>query len=107
MLTGSIVREGAVYASLRKYRGVRRPAEVARRIEGGLDPLLRAMAGFHSYHLFHGGDGTTTISLFETEETATASAAVASAWTRENLADLCDGEPREVTGGKVFVAIET
>lgn len=96
----------AMYASMRTYRNVRRPAEVNRRVETGLGPLLRGMKGFHSYYLFHGRDGATAVSLFETEEAATASGRVATDWARENLADLYDGEMPEVVGAEVFVACD-
>ena len=101
--------EDAVHACIRTYRGVRSPAEVARRVERGFRPVLEATPGFGGYHVHvaAAGDALTTVSLFETREAALASAEVAAAWVRENLADLYDGGPPEVALDEVLPAIAT
>jgi len=94
-----------VYACVRTYRGVRSPEEVARRVERGFRPVLEAMPGFGGYHVAAAGDALTTVSLFATREAALASAERAAAWVRENLADLHDGGPPEVTLDEVVPAV--
>ncbi len=93
-----------MHASVRTYRNVTRAEEVAARVERELVPLLRRVPGFVSYHLFHAGDRVTSVTVFATEEGAAASARLAVAWVRENLADFYVGEP-EVTGREMFVAL--
>jgi hypothetical protein len=94
-----------MYACVRTYRGVRSPEEMVRRAEGGFRPLLEAMPGFGGYHLTVSGDMLTTVSLFDTREAAAASAERASAWVRDNLADLYQGGPPEVVLDEVTLAV--
>jgi hypothetical protein len=96
-----------VYASIRRYRHVRSPERVAHKVRKGFVPLLEALPGFRGYYLVDGGDELTTVSLFDNQRSALASIQVAVAWVRENLPDLHDGEPPEVSAGEVRVAVAT
>ena len=59
-------REAVVlYASIRKYRHIRSPEQIAHRVEKGFLPILKALPGFKTYYLIVGGDELTTVSLFD------------------------------------------
>lgn len=94
-----------MFASLRKYRGVRNPREAARRVEGGLVPLFRGLEGFRGCYLIDGGDALTTLTLFESRAAALRSAEEARTWVRANMADLYDEGPPEITAGEALVAV--
>ena len=94
-----------MYASLRTYRNVERPEEVARRLEAGLVPLLRALPGFQGCYLFRAEERTTAVSLFATREGAAASLEAAAAWAREGLANLGGAELVAAETGKVLAAV--
>ena len=48
-----------MYASIRKYRHVRSPEQIAHRVEKGFLPILKALPGFKTYYLIIGGDELT------------------------------------------------
>ena len=90
-----------MYATVRAYQGnsgladalVENESEV-RRIIGGID-------GFRAYYLLKLAEGTTTVSVFDTQEAAEESSRVAAAWLAENLPDL--GATPYVTAGEVVL----
>ncbi len=92
-----------MYASIRRYRHVRSPERVAQKVRKGFVPILEGLPGFRGYYLVDGGDELTTVSLFDSREAAAASIAAAVAWVRENLPELHDGAPPEVSAGEVRV----
>lgn len=92
-----------MYASIRTYRHVRSPERIAHRVEKGFVPLLKSLPGFKGYYLIEGGDELTTVSLFDSQEAALASIEKAAAWVKENLPDLHQGPPPEVSAGAVRV----
>jgi hypothetical protein len=92
-----------VYASIRKYRHVRSPEQIAHRVEKGFVPILKGLPGFKTYYLIVGGDELTTVSLFNDQRSALASIARAAAWVKENLPDLHQGSPPEVSAGEVRI----
>ena len=54
-----------MYASIRKYRHIRSPEQIAHRVEKGFVPILKGLPGFKTYYLIVGGDELTTVSLFD------------------------------------------
>ena len=94
-----------MFAIVRKFtlrRGA--AAEVARRVEESLVPLLRELPGFLDYYLFDGGpDVVVSIRIFDSAEHALASNEVAAAWIRNNVLEFTKGMP-EVMAGDVLVA---
>ena len=94
-----------MYATIRKYRNMRSVAEAARRAEAELVPVLKRVPGFRAYYIIDCGEGVTaSISVFDGREGALASNEQAVAGVLEHLADGHDGQPPEVTVGRVLVA---
>lgn len=94
-----------MYATIRRYRNMRSVEEAARRAEAELVPILKRLPGFRAYYVIDCGEGVTaSVSMFDGHEGALASNEEAVAWVLENLSDGYDGEPPEVTVGKVLVA---
>ena len=90
-----------MYASVRIYRGITDPEEVARRVSEGFVPLVSAIDGFVGYHFVDAGDGVMcSTSVFSDSAGAQASDEKAAGWARENLAELMSGPP-EILEGEV------
>jgi hypothetical protein len=92
-----------VYASIRKYRHVRSPEQIAHRVEKGFVPILKGLPGFKTYYLIVGGDELTTVSLFDNQRAVSDTIEKAAAWVKENLPDLHQGPLPEVSAGEVRV----
>ena len=92
-----------MYASIRKYRHIRSPEQIAHRVEKGFVPILKGLPGFKTYYLIVGGDELTTVSLFDDQRAALASIEKAATWVKENLPDLHQGPPPEVSAGEVRI----
>src|SRR5690242_16912879 len=94
-----------MFAIVRKFT-LRRgsAAEVTRRVEESLVPLLRQLSGFQEYYLFDGGpDVLVSIRIFDSAAEALASNELAAAWIRNNVLEFTKGMP-EVMAGEVFVS---
>jgi hypothetical protein len=79
-------------------------AEVMHRCDAEFADQLAAQPGFMDYQLFAGGDGTmTSITIFETEDQASASTDLASRWISASLTDL-RLDRQEAFGGEVQVS---
>jgi hypothetical protein len=92
-----------MYVIIRRFRTMKEMDEVARHAMAGLAPVLKDAPGFIGYHVFRedrGGGGSIT--LFESREAAEAAHERALGWIRDNLADLYDGQPPDVTKGDVL-----
>ncbi len=77
--------------------------EAAKRIEGGVIPIISKIQGFVSFTLAQTGPNRITImGVFETEAAAKEAGPKAIAWVDQNCADLVDGPP-EVTNGPILV----
>jgi hypothetical protein len=95
-----------MYVVIRKFRSMRDLDEAGRRALEGLGPMLKQTPDFRAYHVFRdnqGGGGS--VGLFDSREAAEAANEKAVAWLRENLADLTDGQPPEVTMGEVLGSV--
>ena len=93
-----------MFAIVRKFRLTRGAAEeVARRVQEGLEPLLRELPGFREFYLFDGGpDVVVSIRIFNSADEALASNETAAAWIRDNILEFVKGMP-EVMAGDVLV----
>ena len=95
-----------MYATMRKYRGMRSVAEIAKRAEKDFAPMLKKLSGFQGYYLMDCGDGVVvTISVFDTRESALASNEKAAAFVKSNLADLVGDAKPEISAGEVRVSV--
>lgn len=94
-----------MHASVRIYRSLRNFDEVTRRVESGLVPILKDIAGFQGYYAIRCGETVgVSVGLFDSEEGARRSNEQGAAWGKEHLAELSDGQPPEMLAGEVVVA---
>ena len=97
-----------MYATIRKYRGMRSTEEIVKRAEKGFVPVLKKLGGFQGYYIMDCGDGVVvSISVFDTREHALASNDKAAAWVKSNLADLVGDAKPEITAGEVRVSVSS
>ncbi len=96
-----------MFAAVRRYHvKPGRIAEVARRVEQGLVPLLLGQRGFISYHAIDAGSNEAlAIGIYQDRRAAEAANETATAWVEENLAELLG--PAETTVGRVIVSAQT
>lgn len=94
-----------MYLIIRKFSRMRTVREAARRAETGIGQLMKQSTGFRGYYIFDAGNGVAgSVTLFDTQEAATAANEKALAWIQASLADLINGEP-EVVAGEVLAAV--
>lgn len=93
-----------MFAAVRRYHvKPGRITEVARRVQDGLVPILSRQRGFVSYHCVDaGGNVALAFGVYDDRRSAEAANESASAWVKENLAELLG--PGDVTVGKVIVS---
>jgi heme-degrading monooxygenase HmoA len=95
-----------MYLTIRTYAGgVGPPEEIARRVRGGVVPMLRGMPGFVAYYAAaaEGGGGgrvVFSVTVFDTRAQALDANERTRAWVTATMRDLLP-EPPEVTGGEV------
>ena len=95
-----------MYATMRKYRGMRSVAEAAKRAEKDLAPVLKKLSGFQGYYIMDCGDGVVvSVSVFDTRESALASNEKAAAFVKSKLADLVGDAKPEISAGEVRVSV--
>src|SRR3989344_4133771 len=95
-------RKYYMYASIRKYQTDKRD-EVLELVEKNFVPLLSKGPGFLGYYLIESAPGVfTSVSLFESEEWAAKSNAMAQAWVAKNLQPLLTGELETISGEVVY-----
>lgn len=94
-----------MYVVIRKFTKLRSVREAARRAESGIGQLMKGSPGFRGYYVFDAGNGVAgSVTLFDSQEAATAANEKALAWIRASLTDLIDGEP-EIIAGEVLAAV--
>ncbi len=77
--------------------------ELLDRIRNEFIPLIRPTPGFRAYRIIDtGANEIVTISVFDTEEGASASVEKAAEWVSANLAHLVAGPPTVITGKTVI-----
>jgi hypothetical protein len=92
-----------MFATIRRYESVdqSRTDEIVKNLDEGLMPKLAAMPGFSGYYLIEAGNGVlSSVSIFETSETAEESSGVAAEWVRDNKFEKALPTPK-LTSGKV------
>ena len=95
-----------MYVTLRRYAevGARMYEIVARRVEEGLVPTLKAQPGFRCYCAFVSEDGDgVSVTVFDEREQATRANEQVRGWGRANLRDLLPDRP-EVFAGECGIA---
>ena len=93
-----------MFAAVRRYHvKPGRTAEVARRVDEGLVPVLSRQRGFRSYYCIDAGDNVAlAVGIYDDRRSAEAANDAASAWIKENLAELLG--PGDMAVGKVIVS---
>ena len=92
-----------MYATIRRYEGVRDPAEAGRRIREDFVPLISEIDGFIAYYWIDGGNGVmVSTSVYEDRAGAEASNERAAGWIRENPGVVPDSSL--VTAGEVVAS---
>lgn len=85
--------------SIRRYQ-TPDTVELSRRVQEGFVPLISKSPGFLAYYAIDSGDGNwTSISIFDTQDEADHSTALAGEWARKNVTNLVGAA--EVTSGRV------
>lgn len=95
-----------MYASVRQYQLVPGSAtEFNRRVNEGFVPLVRDSRGFVSYQAIDAGeDAWLSVTVFETEEGAEASAALAAEFVAQHLQPMIRGSASVLAGDLVASA---
>ncbi len=95
-----------MYVTLRRYAevGARMYEMIARKVEAGLVPMLKAQPGFRCYCAIvtEDGDGVS-VTVFDDREQATRADERVRGWGRANLRDLLPDRP-EVFAGECGIA---
>jgi hypothetical protein len=93
-----------MYAVVRRYDGVRDPAEAGRRVKEGFVPILREVPGFVAYYWVNAGGGVMySTSVFQDQAGEEESTKRAEVYVRDNLASLFPHLP-QVTAGEVVAS---
>ena len=77
-----------MYATVRAYQGNTDLADALVENESEVRRILGEIDGFRAYYLIKLAEGTTTVSVFDSQAAAEESTRVAAAWLAENLPDL-------------------
>ena len=96
-----------MYVVIRKFSNVRSVEEVGRRVAEGIGPILKQTPGFRGFYVFDGGNGVgCTVGLYDSREAAeVVNEEAINAWLKENLPEVYDGPPPEVTRGEVVGSV--
>ena len=91
---------GSAFASIRHYDGIdpADQADIGRIASEGFLPIVRGAPGFIGYYLVHSGDELVAVSLFDSQEQASASNELARGFVAENMAPLLPNPPRIIEG---------
>ncbi|WP_207541171.1 hypothetical protein [Sabulicella rubraurantiaca] len=89
-----------MYITLRRYAGAgARADEIARKVESGLVPILKAAPGFRGYCAFASEDGdAASVSIFDDRSAATRANDAAHQWVQTEMRDLLPDPPEIFTG---------
>ncbi|HEY2354285.1 MAG TPA: hypothetical protein VGH79_05225 [Gaiellaceae bacterium] len=91
-----------MYATIRAYSGNSDLADALVEHESDVREIIGGIDGFRAYYVLKLTEGTTTVSVFDTQEGADAGTAAAAAWLAENLPDLASSP--YVTAGDVVLS---
>lgn len=97
-----------MFAAVRRYHvKPGRIAEVARRVQEGLVPILSRQRGFVSYHCIDAGDNVAlAFGVYDDRRSAEAANDSASAWVKQNIAELL-GTGEVMVGQVIVFAVTT
>src|SRR5688500_8320138 len=98
-LARPLIEEVGVYLTVRTYRGIGSPGEVAARVAEGLVPMLRSLPGFHAYYAAADNGDAFSVSVFASRSPALAANECTRKWVVANLRNLLPNPP-EVMGGE-------
>ena len=91
-----------MYATIRAYQGNTELADALVENESEVRRIIAEIDGFRAYYLLKLAEGTTTVSVFDTQQAAEESTRVAAAWLAENLPDVAAAP--YVTAGQVVLS---
>jgi hypothetical protein len=92
-----------MYAVIRAYSGNSELADTLVEHADEVRQLIGGISGFKAYYVLKLAEGTSTVSVFESQEGAEESNRAAAAWLKENLPDLNVQAPY-VTAGEVLLS---
>jgi hypothetical protein len=103
--TSSFGKEGTMYASVRRYRGMAPNAvDQIKQRRQEFEPLLRGVPGFQAWYMIRTNEGMITVTLCDEQTGAEESVRVAGDYIRRSIPDLVPNPP-EVANGEVAVDI--
>lgn len=91
-----------MYVTIRAYQGNTELADALIERESDLRSVIGEIDGFRAYYLLRLAEGTTTVSVFDSQAGAEASTEAAAAWLAENLPDMT--ATPYVTAGEAVVS---
>jgi hypothetical protein len=93
-----------MFAAVRRYHvKPGRIADVAKRVRDGLVPLLNGQHGFIAYYAIDAGQNVAlAVGVYKDRRSAEAANESATAWIKQNLAELLG--PGDIAVGEVIVA---
>jgi hypothetical protein len=91
-----------MYATVRRYEGIRNPDELAKRVREGFVPLISEHRGFVAYYWVDDSEEGVmfSTSVFEDQTDEEDSNRLAADFVKANLADLLPNPP-SITAGHV------
>lgn len=91
-----------MYATIRAYSGNSELADALVEHEDDVRRVIGEIDGFRAYYVLRLGEGTTTVSVFDSEAAVAESSQAAAAWVAENVPDMVGATPY-VTAGEVVL----
>jgi len=94
-----------MYATVRRYEGIRNPDELAKRVREGFVPLISEHRGFVAYYWVDDSEEGVmfSTSVFEDQADEEDSNRLAADFVKANLADLLPNPPT-ITAGHVVAS---
>lgn len=77
-----------MYVSIRAYQGSNELADALIENEGEIRNVIGGIDGFKAYYVLRLSEGTTTVSVFDSQAGAEASNDAARSWLADNLPDM-------------------
>ncbi len=97
-----------MYATVRRFEGVKDSHEAGRRVKEGFLPLLRKIPGFLAYYWVDAGNGVViSTSVFQDKTGAEISNRRATEWVQQNLSNLYTNQVPQITAGEVIAYEQT
>jgi len=88
-----------MFATARRYEGVKDPAAAAKKVDEVFVPLISALPGFVEYFWIHLGDGAMmSITIFETLSEAIDANDKSRTWVKEHLSSVLSSSVRIEAG---------